>query len=75
MVSMAFSSHAQSGVPFNKYNEVSEQRKDTVRVTHTYDGPHCTISQVYDKNGKALSFSYDNFEAINRKQKKKFKRK
>jgi hypothetical protein len=74
MLSAAFGSHAQNAV-LSPETTVNEQRKDTARVTYTYDGPHCTISQVYDKNGKALSFSYDDFEAINSKQKRKFKKK
>jgi hypothetical protein len=79
IVCVVFGSHSQNAVlsPKTTVNErLNGQKTDTVKVVRsfTYD-TGCTYGKVYDKNGKPLSFTYDDFEGINRKQKKKFKKK
>lgn len=53
-------------------NQLARRGKDSVKVqyAHTYDSPHCTLSQEYDKNGKPLQYTYDDVDFCIRKTKK-----
>lgn len=57
-------------------NKRVNRGKDSVRVesTYTYDSPHCTLSNEYDKNGKPLTYTYE-YEPYKNLKTKKFKRK
>lgn len=56
-------------------NQLARRGKDSIKVqyTYTYDSPHCTLSQEYDKNGKPVQYTYDDV-AFSIRKTKKYKR-
>jgi hypothetical protein len=57
-----------------KVNEVKKKefiKKETPRFQYQYryDSPHCDIGVVYDKNCKAITYTYDSILTRRRSQK------